>query len=246
MGWLERYSSGDRERVWHELRQLGDRVRDPAVAAEAQAVCDEMARRARQNVEVIVDRLTAQGYRFHINDDAKTPTIPLRPPTLAAGAMVTWLEGRFGSLPMTVSSWLRLVGDVWLVGAHPLWDDIDQADPLVVELEYAGYPGVSPQDFYEGEFEAWQEQFSDDPAEAGGFVLPVAPDRLHKANISGGLPYGFRVPDGCVEGIFVGEVAMPFVSYLNWVFASGGFPGPSRSDAQWRVKHGLAKDLLPL
>lgn len=57
MAWIERYLSGDRERGWHELRQLGDRVRDPAVVAEAQAVCDEMARRARQNIEVIADRL---------------------------------------------------------------------------------------------------------------------------------------------------------------------------------------------
>lgn len=55
----------------------------------------------------------------------------------------------------------------------------------------------------------------------------MAPDRLHKANISGGAPYGFRLPDACADAVFVGEVAMPFVDYLNLVFENGGFPGPA-------------------
>ena len=59
--WLGRYRDGDRDAVWQELRQLGDQVRDPQVAGAAQAVCDEMARRARHNVEVLVERLTSQG-----------------------------------------------------------------------------------------------------------------------------------------------------------------------------------------
>lgn len=77
-------------------------------------------------------------------------------------------------------------------------------------------------------------------------MLPVAPDRLHKANISGGPPYGFRVPDGCAEGIFVAEVAIPFVDYLNQVFRSGGFPGPVQDEAGWRIRRELAEGLLPL
>lgn len=32
-------------------------------------------------------------------------------------------------------------------------------------------------------------------------MLPVAPDRLHKANVSGGDPYGIRLPDGTAEGL---------------------------------------------
>jgi hypothetical protein len=62
--WLSRYRDGQRGQVWQELRQLGSAVREPGLAAEAQLVCDEMARRARHNVEVIVERLAAQGYRF--------------------------------------------------------------------------------------------------------------------------------------------------------------------------------------
>jgi hypothetical protein len=92
--------------------------------------------------------------------------------------------------------------------------------------------------------EQWRQHLDD-----GGqhlFVLPLAPDRYHKGNISGGGPYGVIVPDGCVEGVFAGEMDMPFVSYLNWVFRWGGLPWPSGNRAQWRVLHRLKRDLLPL
>ena len=78
------------------------------------------------------------------------------------------------------------------------------------------------------------------------FVLPVAPDRLHKENTSGGSPYGFVLPDGCVDGLFVGETTTSFVEYLNHVFANGGFPWPTDTQDEWRVKRDLAEGLLPL
>jgi hypothetical protein len=244
-GWLERYQGREREQVWHELRQYGQQVRDPGLAAEAQAVCDEMARRGRHNVEVIITRLRAQGYRFHNNDEAQESVEPLRPPGSEAAALADWLESTFGPVAMTVSSWLRLVGDVWLVGTHPGWPEMSAADPLVIELEGSRFPETSMRDFYQGELDAWREWSTDDE-DAGGFVLPVAPDRLHKANISGGAPYGFRIPDATTEGLFIRDVAMPFVAYLNWTFRHGGFPGYAPGDQQWQIKQGLASGLLPL
>lgn len=77
-------------------------------------------------------------------------------------------------------------------------------------------------------------------------MLPLAPDRLHKDNVSGGPPYGIIVPDGCADGMFAAEATMPFVSYLNWVFSSGGFPRRSASPAPGALRETLAKDLLPL
>jgi hypothetical protein len=244
-GWLDRYRGGAREQVWHELRQYGQQVREPGLEVEAQSVCDEMARRARHNVEVIVARLHEQGYRFHSNDDAQEPVEALRPPGPDASALVPWLRDTFGEVPMVVSSWLRVVGDVWLVGTHPSWPQSAAADPLVIELEGTRNPDASIRDYYQGELDAWREWSTED-AEGGGFVLPVAPDRLHKANVSGGGPYGFRLPDATAEGLFVGEVAMPFVSYLNWVFRHGGFPGDAPGDQQWKVKQSLADGLLAL
>src|SRR5690242_1342154 len=120
-GWLSRYQRGHREQVWHELRQLGGAALDPEHAAEAQLVCDEMAKRARQNIETIIDRLSADGYRFHANNDEQTPVRPHIPPTAGAAAYVDRLSERFGAVPLTLSSWIRIVGDVWLVGTHPAW-----------------------------------------------------------------------------------------------------------------------------
>ncbi|MFT4087853.1 MAG: hypothetical protein QM658_12035 [Gordonia sp. (in: high G+C Gram-positive bacteria)] len=44
----------------------------------------------------------------------------------------------------------------------------------------------------------------------------------------------------------MGEVAMPFVSYLNRAFASGGFPERSGGETGGRIRRELAEDLLPL
>lgn len=240
--WLERYRRGQRELVWHELRQLGSAVREPGRFGEAQLVCDEMARRARQNIEVIVERLASVGYRFHSNDYEQTPVTPYVPPTAASAEVAGWLEDRFDSVPMTLLSWLRLVGDVWLVGTHPDWAASAAGDPLVIELEGSRFPGEPMQRYFEGELEVWPEWAGADRM----FVLPVAPDRLHKNNVSGGPPYGIILPDSCADGLFVGETTMPFVSYLNWVFSNGGFPWPTAPDNHWQLKKALAKDLLPL
>ena len=258
--WLQRYREGQHDQVWTELRELGGAVRRPGLAQAAQLVCDEMARRARHNVEVIVGRLAEQGYRFHANDDARTPVAPWAPPTAQAAQHAAWLQERFGPVPMTVLSWLRIVGDVWLVGTHPQWPESASGDPLVIELEGSRYPSGSIGGYYEEAFQAWHEvrawheRAGQDP-DARPFTLDVAPDRLFKDNTSGGAPYGIIVPDPCADGQFAGEEGddpVPFVSYLNNAFAHGGFPygeypwlpGPGSSEVQ--VKRSLNQDLLPL
>jgi hypothetical protein len=54
-----------------------------------------------------------------------------------------------GLLPLTLLSWVRLVGDVWLVGTHLLWTASAPADPLVIEVEGAWYPGASITDHFD-------------------------------------------------------------------------------------------------
>jgi hypothetical protein len=148
---------------------------------------------------------------------------------------------------MTLLSWVRIVGDVWLAGTHPQWLTSAAADPLVIEVEgsrYGGEPSI--REGIHEEWTDWQQLRVEDPTTAGLFVLPLAPDRLHKDNTSGSGPYRIVLPDGCVDGLFAWETTMPFVSYLNWVFRDGGFPWPSGDNNQWQVRHHLVKDLLPL
>lgn len=236
--WLKRYVEGEQETVWHELRQLGARVREPAFAAEAQAVCDEMARRSRSNIEVIVDRLVEQGYRFHENDDIQAAAQPMTGPVPDADGFVAWMELTFGPVPMVLSSWVRIVGDVWLVGTHPAWESSSAADPLVVEIAGTRYPGEDIRPYLVDELEQWHEY-----PEGRPFQLPVAPDHLHKNNISGGPPYGIVLPDACADAYIVADAGLPFVSYLRRVFGKGGFPRWSGDDRQGAVSRSLAAGL---
>lgn len=244
-GWVERYRNGDRERVWSELDRLGPAVRDPNLLPEAQAVCDEMALRARSNIHLLVKRLRSQGFVFHSNDDERAPVVPFRPATTVAPQLVAWLEAQFGPVPLVLSSWIRLVGDVWLVGTHPAWSESSGADPLVIELEGTRYPGGSISNYFVSEYEAWVEEVAQDSA-VGSFVLPVAPDRLHKANVSGGVPYGFRMPDGGADGVFVADGDMSFVSYLNLLFQNGGFAAWPSGVEEARLRASLTDGLLAL
>ena len=238
--WLARYRDGDHHQVWRELGRLGDRVRGPACAAEAQAVCDEWARRVRVNLDRLVERLDSQGYRFHTNDDAQTPVVPFAPPGPDAEEHVRWLETTFGTVPMTLSSWVRLVGDVWLVGTHPRWPGASAADPLVLEVEGTRYPGEDMRAFLMDEFEQW-EQTDEQP-----FQLPVAPDALHKDNVSGGPPYGIVLPDAAADGRIVTADEMAMADYIRLAFDRGGFPGCSDQDSHGAVITSLRADLLPL
>ncbi|MDR1427426.1 MAG: hypothetical protein LBJ08_06680, partial [Bifidobacteriaceae bacterium] len=155
--WLSRYRRGEREQVWHELRCLGGRVREPRHYANAQAVCDEMARRARHNVETLVEHLIEQGFNFHTNDCEQQAVVPFAPATASAVSLVEWLEDHIGPVPMTVAAWVRLVGDVWLVGTHSGWPESAQADPLVIEIEGSRYPAASMIANYADQYQQWRE-----------------------------------------------------------------------------------------
>ncbi|WP_189034934.1 hypothetical protein [Nocardia rhizosphaerihabitans] len=53
---------------------------------EAQLVCDEMALRARRNIEVIIDRLSTDGYQFDPDDD-QAHVVPFIPATAGQPSM---------------------------------------------------------------------------------------------------------------------------------------------------------------
>ena len=102
-----------------------------------------------------------------------------------------------------------------LVGKHPEWD-YDYADPLVV---------MAPPDYIRSEYESWQDDRGTE-WDRGAFVVDLAPDYLHKANVSGGAPYAMAVPNEGVDGLFLWERHQTtFVNYVRICFSWGGFPG---------------------
>jgi hypothetical protein len=125
----------------------------------------------------------------------------------------TELEAQAGPLPLSLVAFWTEVGSVDLVGMHPAWPD--GLDPLVVEPPEGALALLYD---YEGE-----EGRADDLA----LIAGLAPDDLHKDNVSGGDSYGVRLPDASADFIFMYERhKLLFVPYLRLAILSwGGLPG---------------------
>ncbi|GAB4083439.1 hypothetical protein GCM10028784_00690 [Myceligenerans cantabricum] len=67
-----RYERGEHDEVWSELRELGSAALHAPIREDAEAVARAMARRARHNVELLVERLADAGFDVHSNDDDRT------------------------------------------------------------------------------------------------------------------------------------------------------------------------------
>ena len=157
-----------------------------------------MARSARHDVELLVARLTEPGYRFH-SPDGRPAEVPYRQPGGAAEERARWQLTTFEAVPMTLLSWLRVVGDVWLVGTHPEWPESVSGDGLVIDIEgvRAGDPeGLGG--YFEDEHGGWQE-WAEQDSDADSFCLPLAANVCHKANVSGSDFYGIRLPDAGID-----------------------------------------------
>jgi hypothetical protein len=85
-------------------------------------------------------------------------------------------------------------------------------------------------------------------AEAGLFEVIIAPDYLHKDNVSGGLPYSILVPNAAIDGVLEYERHQTtFVNYLRICFAHGGFSGANWCNGNTsKLVEQLSDGLLPI
>ncbi|PZS11297.1 MAG: hypothetical protein DLM55_01900, partial [Acidimicrobiales bacterium] len=121
--WLERYRAGDRVQVWTEMTRLGADLRETQGWVDAVEVGRETMRRARVNVERLVDFLQVNGYQFAAPDRIFTP------PESDVSVQLDYLEESVGVLPLALRCWCEEVGQVNLAGRHPDWP-YDSLDPL--------------------------------------------------------------------------------------------------------------------
>jgi hypothetical protein len=334
---LERYQAGDRVAVWDELVALGEGVRHKLYYADAVAVAAETMRRARHNVELLIQRLAQAGYRFvSPEDDAALAPRPaaqgsgdplaeamrlmlqrsgnplaeairqvsqgsedllaeamrqgmerarkrlsdrmtpegrermaalraeidarqaaraakvaesLKKPPLENPEVfdppnsktVGWLKklekAAGGPMPISVRAWYEQVGGVSLNGSHPAINPRQSKEP-----SYAADPLMvaPPQDLI--------EMLEMEEDEDGEIRLWIAPDDLHKANVSGGSPYSIAIPNACADALFEDEWHhTTFVKYLRIAFQWGGFPGWQRNK-KWPAEAlaRLTEGLLPI
>jgi hypothetical protein len=223
------------------MTSLGPDLRsDEAALSAATVVARETMRRARHNVERLVERLPTFGFEFEDK--------PVADPPPDATTLIDALESEIGLLPLSLRTWFEEVGQVNLNGAHPQWA-FQYPDPLVVD---------APVEYIRSEYEAWSADRGTEWDRGSTFEVPVAPDYLHKANVSGGMPYGLAVPNPGADGLLLWEPHQTtFVNYLRIAFFMSGMPGWQREPAlaedwaqrqepppTWRRE--LRQELLPL
>ncbi|MFN0022054.1 MAG: HEAT repeat domain-containing protein [Pirellulaceae bacterium] len=228
---LARYRRGDHVGVWTELRSheaLGGELLE-----EARAVAQETMLRVSRNADRLAERLAASGWRPLYSELRAKPVADDQ-------EVMRRIEEISGApLPVSLRAFWEVVGGINFVwdyngGAAPgLGIDLplDEMDPLCV-----GAPGEVTY-----LFEEWEDQRSGvDPELADPFSLDLAPDYLHKANISGGGPYGIELPFLGADPVFANEVhVLPFVDYLRLCFRWAGFPRLERHATRRDVRHFL-------
>lgn len=234
MNYLERYRNGEYEQVWSELQALGPAVRQEPYYSQASEVAAETMRRVRRNCERIVARLRSLGYAFGVYPDGSRGYYtegPLVRPTAETREDFGELEEETGPFPLSLTAFWQEVGSVDLVGMHPGWPTL--LDPLVVYPPAAGLSDI-------GSEEAVDEI-------TGQVQVSLAPDDLHKDNISGGAPYAVALPDASADFVLLNERhEMFFVPYLRLaILRWGGFPGLDGKAVDFESLNVLVAELEP-
>jgi hypothetical protein len=277
---LASYLAGDYVPVWNEMRRLPplspppgpvpllqavDRFLDEhaALVRDVEAVCCETMRRVRANLEMIVSRLDAGGYIFH--DFCEQSFTPLAGPERDSEELVRLVEATFGPLPRSVKAFITVVGEVCLLGNHPMWGIeyppkgpslfVFSPNPPITRMESSGETVIWYPDPLVVEFRYSRKRLSLDEVmfhyeemnridESGPSRLEFSADAVHKAGYSGGTPYYVHLPDGRADGSVTLDVKGEtyFVDYLRHAILDwGGFPG--FEEAPTGRDHGLVAEL---
>lgn len=235
--WLERYVGGEHEGVWKEVVALGPRASDPAVASAVNALARETMERARRNVEALKSLLPSIGWRFQfpISGPPSDHCVHALPGTDVRQKIAT-LETLCGPLPASIRAWWEVVGTVCFMREPLDGFEAPLPDPLV----------VAPIESVIEEFHEW----ASDPERRRiepRFRAPLAPDELHKDDISGGAPYELELPSSAADGVLLNEWHnATFVGYLREAFRWAGVPGWSRAPHTAARVAAIRRELEPL
>ncbi len=241
---LSRYRAGETEAVWRDIRAHGNI--DGEFREEVLEVADAVMTRVAQNADLISERLRACGWRVLLSDMTDLRTAPQD----SDAHVFSQIEEITGALiPPTLLSFWRNVG-----GINWVWDyELDDPTPdlgLDIKIVEMDPLCINPPGVLTYLFEEWIDQKRhiikglEEP-----FQIELAADVYHKANYSGGGPYGILIPFHGADPLFDGEEHnLPFIDYLRLAFRWAGFPGledhADREDVQRFVTE-FTKDLVP-
>jgi hypothetical protein len=214
---VSRYRQGEHTAIWSEVRTY-DAI-SGAFREDVLAVARETMRRVLHNVDLLAERLEAEGWTA-LSGSPRTP-----PSREDLDAMEKIEAITKTPLPPSLRAFWEIVGGVDFVWDYQSDDEVPGLD-LEVELPQLDPLSVDPARSTTSLFEEWADERGDvDPEIADPYRLDLAPDYLHKADISGGAPYGIELPFLGADPLFANEEhGLPFVDYLRLCFRWGGFP----------------------
>lgn len=232
---VSRYEAGECVAVWETLRSF-DAV-DGDLREEALAVARVTMQRVAHNLDLLASRLAGKGW-IALSGRLRTPP--------AKGDVEVFREIERitkGPLPPSLQAFWEVVGGVDFV-----WDyNTGEPPPEVVPgfiLELDGLDPISVDVPGDSSYllEEWEETVGEThPELLDPFSLDLAPDYLHKANISGGAPYGVELPYYGADPVFANEEhLLPFVDYLRLCLKWGGFSLLEKHEGQAGVSELVA------
>jgi hypothetical protein len=178
-------------------------------------------------IPLLAKRLTERGFEF----DRPSEVFP--GPEEGTVAAIARIEREIGAVPLAVRLFWQRVGRVNFCGRHPEWQGYEYPDPLFV---YPPSAAIGELD----EFLANKEERlrCDFP-----YLVPIAPDALHKEDVSGGMWYNVNVPALADDPPLNDEPHhITFVAYLEFAVRWAGFPGLSEGPGTWPIAdlvHGI-------
>lgn len=178
-------------------------------------------RKAKAEFERIALTLVAEGFRFSSLDG------PIKKPDPNTSIWVSDLRHRNIHIPLVLEAWLAEVGGVNFMGSHPEWSAPgycfgNKPDPAGLLFTDAFVCELTAE-YVEYLYEEWQ---SDESATLTPFRIDFSPDHLHKANISGGLPYQMSAGRPSIDSIVLNERhCTSFMGLVRLALQWRGFPG---------------------
>lgn len=230
--YLARYRQGEREEVWRELRSY--EAIDGALREEALSVARETMASFARSVEQLGERLQERGWS---PPDRAWRTLYSSEDAVA----IAEVEKRTGArIPVSLQAFWETVGGIDLIwnesdgSPPPLGVDLpmDEMDPLAID--------AARTTMYM--FDQWEHvRTGVHPEFCGPYNLDLAPDYLHKANISGGAPYGIELPWVGADPLFLNyERDIYFVDYLRLCVKWAGIPRLQRHAQRLDVRDFVA------
>jgi len=238
---LKRYRAGEFDQVWREIRShisIEGEFRD-----EVMEVAEATMRRVAQNAELITERLQTIGWKASEYSELRTPP---KPSDEGVFSRITEISG--APIPPTLLVFWRVVGGInWVLDYNS--EDRSPAVGFDLPLEEHDALCVDAPSVITYLLDEWIDQREADFAPKQPLRIDLAPDYLHKANISRGSPYCIEVPFFGADPLFSDERhGLPFLDYLRCAFHWAGFPGldrhSARNDVQTFVGR-FGKDLIP-